>query len=225
MSTYNIKLHSRGYLFHGPPGFGKTSLSFALTSLFGLSVYCVSLSEVGLGETHLATLFHHLSKRCIVLLEDIDSAGLRREGHNFSDTDFRPEAGAKIARGVKSTSVSQRNSLINLASLLNIIDSAASQEVSIYAYQRRSGLSRVQGRVLIMTTNHPQTLDPALIRPGRIFSRFGSRMLQPHRSATSLTVCIATIPRLSSSTHSPKHAVQLGETCSNLTFGPIYMHP
>jgi chaperone BCS1 len=160
MSAYNLTLHSRGYLFHGPPGFGKTSLSFALIGLFGLSVYCVLLSEVGFGETHLAILFNHLSKRCIVLLEDINSAGLRREGDNFLDIDFRPEAGAKIARGVKSTSVSQRNSLINLASLLNIIDSAASQEVSIYAYQRRSGLNRVQGRVLIMTTNHPQNSRP-----------------------------------------------------------------
>jgi chaperone BCS1 len=57
----------------------------------------VSLSEVGLSEAHLATHFNHLSKRCIVLLEDIDSAGLRREGHNFSDPGFRPEAGAEIA--------------------------------------------------------------------------------------------------------------------------------
>jgi chaperone BCS1 len=41
---------------------------------------------------------------------------------------------------------------ISLSSLLNIIDGVAAQE----------------GRVLIMTTNHHEHLDPALIRPGRV---------------------------------------------------------
>jgi chaperone BCS1 len=41
---------------------------------------------------------------------------------------------------------------ISLSALLNVIDGVASQE----------------GRVLIMTTNHIDKLDPALIRPGRV---------------------------------------------------------
>ncbi|RLM00020.1 hypothetical protein CFD26_107424 [Aspergillus turcosus] len=41
---------------------------------------------------------------------------------------------------------------ISLSSLLNIIDGVAAQE----------------GRVLIMTTNHHEHLDPALVRPGRV---------------------------------------------------------
>lgn len=41
---------------------------------------------------------------------------------------------------------------ISLSALLNIIDGVAAQE----------------GRVLIMTTNHHEHLDPALIRPGRV---------------------------------------------------------
>jgi chaperone BCS1 len=70
----------RGYLFYGPPGTGKTSLSLALAGLFGLGVYVVSLNEAGLTETGLITLFARLPKRCVILLEDIDSVGLRRNG-------------------------------------------------------------------------------------------------------------------------------------------------
>lgn len=164
MST-NFILHigipyRRGYLFHGPPGTGKTSLSFALAGIFGLDIYCISLMEIGLTESDLAKLFTTLPRRCIVLLEDIDSAGLRRtedsplleassDGTPSEDgvqVDAMPKTGGPLLQ------VRGHKSLISLSGLLNTIDGAASHE----------------GRVLIMTTNHPEKLDPALIRPGRV---------------------------------------------------------
>jgi chaperone BCS1 len=39
--------YRRGYLLHGLPGTGKTSLSVALTGIFSLGIYCVSLCETG----------------------------------------------------------------------------------------------------------------------------------------------------------------------------------
>jgi chaperone BCS1 len=116
--------HRRGYLFHGPPGTGKTSLSFALAGVFGLSIYCVSLSETGLTESHLAALFRNLPDRCIVLLEDIDAAGLRREGDLLDPSFTAIETGLSHRK-------SRSRSLISLAGLLNIIDGAASQEVRL----------------------------------------------------------------------------------------------
>ncbi|KAF2827096.1 P-loop containing nucleoside triphosphate hydrolase protein [Ophiobolus disseminans] len=42
--------HRRGYLFHGPPGTGKTSLSFSLAGNFGLKAYVISLSEADINK-------------------------------------------------------------------------------------------------------------------------------------------------------------------------------
>ncbi len=42
-------------------------------------MYCVSLNDKDLTESELCSLFDSLPDRCIVLLEDIDSAGLKRE--------------------------------------------------------------------------------------------------------------------------------------------------
>lgn len=151
--------YRRGYLFHGPPGTGKTSLSFALAGIFGLPIYCISLMEVGLTESDLNKLFARLQRRCIVLLEDIDSAGLRRSDEpaelknaNDDDSDSSSETDEGLTKvrqadaGVKAPEqlANGTKSLISLSGLLNVIDGIASHE----------------GRVLIMTTNHPEKLCP-----------------------------------------------------------------
>jgi chaperone BCS1 len=92
--------HRRGYLFHGPPGTGKTSLSFALAGIFGLSIYCASLSERELKESDLALLFSYLPRRCIVLLEDIDSAGIRRDDTS-GDSDLAKDADSDLDDAVE----------------------------------------------------------------------------------------------------------------------------
>ena len=70
--------YRRGYMFYGPPGTGKTLLTFALAGLFGLDLYVVSLQDPTLTEEELSILFANLPARCIILLEDIDTAGLIR---------------------------------------------------------------------------------------------------------------------------------------------------
>ncbi|OAL27994.1 hypothetical protein AYO20_09616 [Fonsecaea nubica] len=172
--------YRRGYLFHGPPGTGKTSLSFALAGVFGLDIYCLALSEASLTEEDLILLFNSLPKRCILLLEDIDTAGLgRAPGSNDvgkrQTTDQLPSGGNNQDKkttaenkddkddtsGFRGKATDQAGSVskeptfkntLTFAGLLNAIDGVASQE----------------GRVLIMTTNHVQRLDEALTRPGRI---------------------------------------------------------
>ena len=153
--------YRRGYLFHGPPGTGKTSLSFAIAGVFGLDIYCISLLEPTLTEEDLGLLFNNLPRRCVVLLEDIDTAGLVQRDEEIKEEKAKKsdpaQISAEIAKAFKF--VHERNDRnknnnqgISLSGLLNAIDGVASHE----------------GRVLVMTTNFPEKLDDALIRPGRI---------------------------------------------------------
>jgi mitochondrial chaperone BCS1 len=145
--------YRRGYLFHGPPGTGKTSLCFAVAGLLNLRIYVVSLNSRSLSEDSLAKLFHDLPWRCIVLLEDIDSAGITAKRTEEPKAEV-PEA--KESENKPPTGPGGENSTnpkgITLSAFLNIIDGVASSE----------------GRILVMTTNHIEKLDPAILRPGRV---------------------------------------------------------
>ncbi|KAB5542920.1 BCS1 N terminal-domain-containing protein [Coniochaeta sp. 2T2.1] len=155
--------YRRGYLLYGPPGTGKSSLSLALAGFFKMRIYIVSLSSVTANEENLSSLFAELPRRCVVLLEDIDTAGLThtREGMEGGTDDEagggvaedqpkkKKKAGSTVAPGGVNNNAFGR---LSLSGLLNILDGVASQE----------------GRVLIMTTNHIEKLDKALIRPGRV---------------------------------------------------------
>lgn len=152
--------YRRGYLLYGPPGTGKSSLSLALAGFFKMRIYIVSLSSVTANEENLASLFAELPRRCVVLLEDIDTAGLTHtrddanqpDADNDSDTTTPTTPSRKPGQPGAPNPANTPSGRLSLSGLLNILDGVASQE----------------GRVLIMTTNHLEKLDKALIRPGRV---------------------------------------------------------
>ena len=119
--------YRRGYLLHGKPGNGKSSLVIALASALQFDICCLNLSASSLDDERLMQLVSSLPRQSILLIEDIDCIFQQRK-----KTDDRES--------------------ITFSGLLNAID----------------GVMASEGRILFMTTNHIDTLDPALIRPGRV---------------------------------------------------------
>jgi len=136
----------RGYLLHGVPGSGKTSLIHSLAGELGLDIYVVSLSSKGMSDNMLTTLMGGVPSRCILLLEDLDAAFTRSVSRDSSST------GAPTVPTASTKSSKDEGSTLSLSGLLNSLD----------------GVAAAEGRLLFATTNHIERLDPALSRPGRM---------------------------------------------------------
>lgn len=175
-----------GMCLSGPPGTGKTSSIKAIAKHTKRDVLCVPLKEVR-DLKDLMTIFNsttvcsqHMSvTKRIVVLEDIDC--LSDVVRKRTSVESLVEAGAGVGAGPGAgvgtetgtgdtkkdddpakllmkivTNEMHKSSILDdrltLSDLLNVMD----------------GILESHGRIMIITTNHPENLDPALMRPGRI---------------------------------------------------------
>lgn len=161
ISGYAYKL---GILLHGPPGTGKTSLIKALAQYTNRHIINVSLATIKT-RINLRRIFYELKfplenddmvkntdyNNVIFILEDIDC--MTKIACQRKTVDIEPTLLTNLKKDLalidKNIKVEPE---LNLSDLLEIFD----------------GIMDAPGRIIIMTTNHKDKLDKALIRPGRM---------------------------------------------------------
>ncbi|PIN10567.1 AAA+-type ATPase [Handroanthus impetiginosus] len=148
----------RGYLLYGPPGSGKSSLIAAMANFLCYDVYDLELSKVA-DNSELRALLIQTTNRSIIVIEDIDCS-IDLTGDRMAKARGLSSMVAKKSRRVgdatlqKIITADEDNGRVTLSGLLNFTD----------------GLWSCCGeeRVIIFTTNHRDTVDPALLRCGRM---------------------------------------------------------
>ncbi|CAN6281630.1 unnamed protein product [Urochloa humidicola] len=153
------KAWKRGYLLHGPPGTGKSSMIAAMANYLDYDIYDVELTSVST-NTDLRNLFIETTGKSIIVIEDIDcsldlTGKRRREKTGTADGgDDATKKKKKKKKKKKGPGHGDDERKVTLSGVLNFID----------------GLWSACGgeRVVVFTTNHTDRLDPALIRSGRM---------------------------------------------------------
>jgi chaperone BCS1 len=171
--------HTFGILMHGDPGTGKTSTIKAIANHTRRHLISVPLHKIK-NMSSLTNLFLHedidgvhvpFSKR-IYVFEEIDCNGLReivkQRQTQLQDSNDSQNQQADIQIQLQQLLVPKskpssrgEESGITLGGILELID----------------GLVETPGRIMIITTNHPEELDTALTRPGRIDMNIGFKRM------------------------------------------------
>jgi mitochondrial chaperone BCS1 len=150
----------RGYLLHGPPGTGKSSLIAAMANHLRYDVYDLELTRVA-SNSDLRELLIQTTNRSLIVIEDIDCS-LELTG------DRRTQKLSKATQNIKKRQRAQsfdddsdfedyrgnEQRRVTLSGLLNFTD----------------GLWSCCGeeRIIVFTTNYADGIDPALLRAGRM---------------------------------------------------------
>lgn len=137
-------------LFVGPPGTGKTSIIRALASHYKRDIFDLNLNTAS--QSSLRNLILEGSGDSFIAIEDVDGfqAVKTRVTETSSVRDLH--TGRVQTMTPAPTSSGNKADPVTLNGLLNAFD----------------GLATLDGKIIFMTTNHLEHIDPAIIRPGRV---------------------------------------------------------
>jgi DNA replication protein DnaC len=149
--------YKQSYLFYGPPGTGKTSMIKALSFEVKRHIHYLSLSNIESDQQLNHLMSNIIYNETIVILEDVDA--MSTITHNRKKT-VEADSDNEIISLDDDNKNNKKNKKeepkgVTLSGLLNQID----------------GVNDHHGMILVMTTNHPEKLDEALIRDGRVDQR------------------------------------------------------
>jgi chaperone BCS1 len=171
--------YTMGFLFYGAPGCGKTSTIKAIANHTQRHIVSVPLNKIKTAK-ELLNVFYNvrmnykdipLNQRLYVL-EDIDAADLKDVVGERGKSEEKKEGGEE---GDKEKEDSDSGVDMNLLQLLKSsatmgpLDKWKTNKLTLATLlEVLDGVMEMDGRMLIITTNYPERLDKALIRPGRI---------------------------------------------------------
>jgi chaperone BCS1 len=160
-----------GIMLHGSPGTGKTSLVKVIASYMKSSVCVLAASQLYALKDSVKVL----PTETILVIEDIDTNPITHQRKSKTPTLelAEPSGGASGGDPISpdSPNVSMVGRYLESSDKEDEVESMVKQSAAAYlsdVLNSLDGLFSIHGRILIITTNHPDELDDALVRPGRI---------------------------------------------------------
>ena len=172
--------YNLGILLYGEPGCGKTRFIKQLINYTKRHAIDIKLNDRFdfnelkkiIYKNEIGDEYNVPQNQRIIIFEDIDAMGDivksrdSKRKHSKDNNEITMEDNFDI---IKSNKINSNKTDVNpeIIQLLDIKTKNTNNNLS-YLLNMIDGLNECSGRIIVMTTNKKDTLDPALIRPGRI---------------------------------------------------------
>jgi hypothetical protein len=151
-----------GILLYGPPGTGKTGTITAIANMLGKNIVVVNFVQITKCKDLDAILKPELFKDHLFVFDEFDCIlDALGKGVGISKDD-KSDWGSMLL----AAEGDERKEILHMMREGRTY-SADSQIDMAYLLQKLDGLVSAEDRVIIATTNNPDKINPALLRPGR----------------------------------------------------------
>lgn len=235
--------HKLGFILHGPPGTGKTGFITACANFLERDVVNVDVSRIRTRK-ELDAILRRGADRHIFVFEEFDCMpGVARRapvleegeiyeggtGGNTGGAGSGQPQGPLPAAPYAMMLMAEKDKSQQLMDDYRAEMEAARDKLDLgYLLRKLDGLESGDGRIIIATTNHPERIDPALLRPGRFgiqvnLTRCTRAMLRDivamvyqldELKKAEVERCLADVPDFK---WSPAEVLQLGVTLPGVT--------
>lgn len=180
--------HKLVLLLYGPPGTGKTSLVKAIAAHTNRDILAISLSRIQTNHQLISYMFDPScelesgssnsrtvtlkTEKVVYMLEDIDAAGrlaLRKDAKGDSSEPKRSLLKDECEDSVTATPQKENTDSVDGkgTSFVAPRDPMNGDKLRVSGLlDALNGILDSPNRIVVMTTNHIQHLDPAVVRPG-----------------------------------------------------------
>jgi DNA replication protein DnaC len=161
-----------GILLYGPPGTGKTGTISAIANLLRRGIRTVNLSSPGLNREAMNTILSEdVYKKNIIVFDEFDcmldvlTVRNKKEKDTSAMEAYEPKTNWAELIAAAGGAEEKKQIIEMMKEERNKVKSAGVDLA--YLLQKLDGIERVDGRVIIATTNNPDHINPVLLRPGR----------------------------------------------------------
>ena len=179
-----------GIGLYGPPGTGKTSIIKSIANKLNRHIIIIPLSKIQTQSEFSSCFFEQYYSRHnyhevgfeekIIVFEDIDCMSniVKKRKTNCDSSEKSDDSCCEFDSSIDKNTILQNKLLNKIAKSvdnehdeINIVnlDKNKKDEITLsFILNTIDGIRETPGRIIIITSNNYEDLDPALVRPGRI---------------------------------------------------------